>query len=280
MPTCANCGRALQPGAQVCSGCGVQVPPRWEPPTPPQWAPPTAQQLWAPPPQAPQQAQQWTPPPQQQMLLEPEPRAAHPARGPILVIAGAVLLVVAAVAAFVVFRHVSGGSPSAAAAALPTTTVQNPGPATTTTTVPTTTSTTDTTTAPATPTDEASAQQALQQLVDSDRTSVEALVGSWVPQLSSKKVGLVVNGVTFDYLAILADYQQEAAAHPGALLLKSDDYSNFLLTGFWVTVAPQQFGDPGSANSWCDSQNIDANDCFAERLTHTGDAQGNTVYRH
>jgi serine/threonine-protein kinase len=207
----------------------------------------------------------------------------------VLIIASAALLVIAAVAVFIVFRP---GGRSSSSQAVPATSISTPSAAVvepppspsssegpTAATTPGDTQSGVSSTVPPTPTDEASAQAALQQQVSADSSSVEQLVGSWVPELSAKKVGLVVNGVTFDYQAILADYQQQAAAHPGALLLRSDDYTNFKLSGFWITVAPQSFNNPADANSWCDSQNIDANDCFAERIMHTGNYQGNTVYR-
>src|SRR5207237_2100565 len=108
---------------------------------------------------------------------------------------------------------------------------------------PTDTDTVPETTAPPTTTtmNETTAGAALLQQVASNHTAVEQLVGKWVPELSAKKPGLVADGVTYNYQAILADYQKQAAQHSGALLLKSDDYTSFKLPGFWVTVVPQTF---------------------------------------
>lgn len=251
----------------------------------PQWDPPTQQEPpWAPTPQWAPQAQQAPEPPLSFPLIPPayEPPPAKPpravSRGPVLVIASAALLVIAAVAGVIAYRHVTdtAGAPAARSTTVPAgpqVTAGNQPGSTTTGTFPTTT------TAPPTTIDEASAQAALQQQATADHAAVEQLVGSWVPGLSAKQPGLVVNGVTFDYRAILADYRQQAANYPGALLLQSGDYSNFQLGGFWVTVAPQGFATAAEANAWCDSKQIGANDCFAERLMHTGGYQGNSVPR-
>lgn len=288
-------------------------PAQWAPAPEAQWSPPP-EQHWAPQPE-----QHWAPGPEQQWAPQPEPRWAPPtdaqwpaqpgheppvlplvppayeppayesppparqprtmSRGPVLIIASAALLVVAAVAVVIVFRHVSH-SPSAAASPSTTTVAQAPPPGqpTDTVTAPDTAAP-ETTEPPVTTMDEASARTALDQQVSTDHTAVEQLVGSWVPQLSAKKVGLVADGITYDYESILSDYQNEVAQYPGALLLKSGDYSSFKFPGFYVTVAPQSFGSAAAANQWCDSQNIDADDCFAKRLMHTGGYQGNTVGR-
>jgi hypothetical protein len=315
MPTCANCGRALQPGAGFCPGCGAvlwqsagpggrpsQPPAQWTPPPQhpqprPQWRPSPQQQWTTPPDQQWTPPQAWAPPVREEPLLPvpltvpdyERPPARHRRRGsraPMVIIACAVVLVAAAVGVFVAVQR--GRTPPSASAPPPSSVAQRPAAAppvsttvapttTTITTVPTTTTMTTTTTTMTTA--ESSAESELGQLVSSDHTAVEQMVGSWVPELSAKKIGMVVNGVTFDYQAILADYQQEAAAHPGALLLRSDDYSNFKLTGFYVTLAPQSFSNPSDANSWCDSQNIDAGDCYAVRIMHTGGYQGNAVFR-
>jgi serine/threonine-protein kinase len=200
-------------------------------------------------------------------------------RGPVVIIASAALLVIAAVAVVIVFRHVSHSPAPSAAASQSTTTVAQAPQAVQPTDTTSDTTAPQTTEPPVTTMDETSAQTALDQQVSTDHTAVEQLVGSWVPQLSAKKVGLVADGITYDYESILNDYQNQVAQHPGALLLKSGDYSSFKFPGFYVTVAPQSFGSAAAANQWCDSQNIDADNCFAKRLMHTGGYQGNTVGR-
>jgi serine/threonine-protein kinase len=219
---------------------------------------------------------------------EYQPQPSVPARGRdprlLMVVIGCVAaLAVAAGAAVFAIQHVShaSGRGVAAPAASSAAAVPPAAPAVTFTEPSTATETTEPTTeTPATPTDEASAQAALAQQAAADHDQVEQLVGQWVPQLSSKKLGLVANGTTYDYQQIWADYQQLAQRYPGALLLRSSDYTSFKYTDFWITVVPQTFSTPDGANAWCDSQNIDANDCFAKKLMHTGGYAGTTVFRN
>jgi serine/threonine-protein kinase len=131
----------------------------------------------------------------------------------------------------------------------------------------------------AAPTDAPSARAALQAEVDRDRSAVEALVGSWVPQLSSKKPGLVADGITYDYPAVLANFQSLKTRYPDALLLWSGDYSTFKYGDFWVTVEGAAFAAGAAANSWCDAQGIGPDDCFAKRLSHSDGYVGNTLLR-
>jgi hypothetical protein len=144
----------------------------------------------------------------------------------------------------------------------------------TTTTPPTTT-----TTEPAEPVDDAGAREQLELQVSMDRPAVEALVGQWVPQLSAKRPGLVVHGVTFDHLAILRDFQALQARYPEVLLLYSGEYSSYRYGDFWITVMPlpQPIGE--YANAWCDGQGIGPDDCYAKLVSHTSGYQESTLYR-
>lgn len=136
--------------------------------------------------------------------------------------------------------------------------------------------TTDTATGP---TDEASAQAALQQEVNNDRSSVEQLVGQWVPQLSSKSYGTVADGVTYDYEAIWNDFQTTRQSHADALLLWSGDYTSFTFDNYWVTVVPEPSGTGAQANAWCDSQGFGKDQCFAKRISHSAKPKGSTLPR-
>lgn len=119
------------------------------------------------------------------------------------------------------------------------------------------------------------------RLVDTvagDRTQVEQLVGSWVPQVSSKRVGLEADGIVYDDAAILRDHEAMRQQH-GALLLWSGDYSTFKEGSFWVSVVPVPFSTPEAANQWCDGAVPDRNACFAKLLSHTAGHQGATQQR-
>ena len=129
------------------------------------------------------------------------------------------------------------------------------------------------------PTDENSALQALQDQVRKDHAAVESLTEHWVPQLSSKKPGLVANGTTFDHRAVWSDFTSLAARYPGALLLWSGNFSSFRLPDFWVTIAPHPFDSGELANGWCDNAGIGPDDCFAKRITHSGTYADSTLMR-
>ncbi len=136
---------------------------------------------------------------------------------------------------------------------------------------------TTTTTSNGDVTDEASAQAALQQQIDNDRASAEALVGQWVPQLSSKTYGLVANGVTYDYQQIWQDFQSISQQHPDALLVWSSDYSSFMLPDYYVTILPISYPSGSAAASWCTSNGLGANDCYAKLISHTAGPKGSSV---
>jgi hypothetical protein len=119
----------------------------------------------------------------------------------------------------------------------------------------------------------------LTSLLSSDSPEVSTLADQWVPQLSSKQVGMVVQGVTYDDAAILADHEALRARYPQARLILSDDWSVFHGSGYWVTVVAEPFASADAANAWCDQQGIGPNDCFAKKLSHTAGSQDSTKPR-
>ncbi|MFJ6671983.1 zinc ribbon domain-containing protein [Actinosynnema sp. NPDC091369] len=194
-----------------------------------------------------------------------------------LLVTAVVVVAITLVAASVVAvrysnRRVAGVATAAEAGAatprVPTWT-WTPAPVTTTTTTPTTS---------AVPPDEV-ARRNLDAQVAADRAAVESLVDRWVPQLSSKRVGLVVHGVRFTHEDIWRDFQLTEARYPNALLLSSADFVSFDSGDFWVTVVPHTYATGAEANAWCDRERIGPDDCFAKRLTHTGTSDGTTVLR-
>ena len=119
----------------------------------------------------------------------------------------------------------------------------------------------------------------LQTLADSDSATVESFVGSWVPQLSSKRPGLVADGQTWDDAAILTDQRSLRTMHPDARLLWTGDFANYRGRNFWATVIGEPAPTAAAANAWCDGQGLDADHCYAVRLTHTGGPDGNAAMR-
>jgi hypothetical protein len=98
-----------------------------------------------------------------------------------------------------------------------------------------------------------------------------------VPQISSKAVGMEVNGAVYDADRILQDFQ-DANRRYDAFLVRSDDYSTFQRSGYWVLLVPQRFTDGRAANSWCVANGFSPDGCFAKRLSHTEAPDGNTLH--
>ncbi len=136
------------------------------------------------------------------------------------------------------------------------------------------------TTDPSEPTDDTSAQAALDNEVDRDKNSAEQLIGHWVPQLSSKRQGLVADGITYGYLQIWQNFEQLREKYPNVLLIWSGSYVNFTFTDFYVTVVSEAYPDGQSANQWCDDAGIDSDACYAELLSHTVGPNGTTMLRN
>jgi serine/threonine-protein kinase len=141
-----------------------------------------------------------------------------------------------------------------------------------------------TTTAFSTPTstvvsDDETALRALRQQEADDSPTAEAMIGSWVPQLSAKRPGMVLGGVSFGHTEIWQDFLNLRSRYPGAKLLWSGSYSSFRYKDFWVTVLPEPYATGESANEWCDDEGIVKEDCYAKRLSHSGGYDGNTLVR-
>lgn len=119
----------------------------------------------------------------------------------------------------------------------------------------------------------------LREQASADQATVRTLVERWVPQISSKAPGRVIDGVTYDEARIWSEFRALRAKYPDVVLLPSGDYRSFAQRGHWVTVVARGFADAAAANAWCDRQGFAPDDCFAKRLSRTGGPTGNTVSR-
>lgn len=123
------------------------------------------------------------------------------------------------------------------------------------------------------------ARDELTQQISLDRPQVQGeLAEKWVPQLSSKRPGLVVDGITYNYTDIVHDHYSLRPTYR-ARLVWSGDWSSFREGNFYVTVAAAPFSTPEEANAWCDRQAIDSANCFAKRLSTSSGPDGSTVSR-
>lgn len=121
--------------------------------------------------------------------------------------------------------------------------------------------------------------QRLESIIAADAPTVAAVAESWVPQLGAKQLGTVWQGVTYNYQEILAEHQRLRDAY-GAVLVDGSTY-NFRLNdqpmaGWFISLVPQAYGDPGGALAWCTAQRIDKENCFAKLVTNNQDA-GQTI---
>ena len=97
--------------------------------------------------------------------------------------------------------------------------------------------------------------------------------------LSSKAIGTIADGTTYDASAILNQFRELRKRYPGSILVRSDDYSTFQLSRYWVVMVAEPFASSNDANAWCDNARLAPSDCFAKRLSHRASPPGNTVHR-
>jgi hypothetical protein len=116
----------------------------------------------------------------------------------------------------------------------------------------------------------------LRRELDGDAATVESLVGKWIPQLSSKREGDVVDGTRYDAAAVLADFRSWQEGVPSSVLTRSERFTSFRGQDYWVTLAAEPFDTAEAANAWCDTQDLAPGDCFAKRLSHSEGPGGNT----
>lgn len=119
----------------------------------------------------------------------------------------------------------------------------------------------------------------LRQLAHSDLPYVRALLANqWVPQLSSKRPGVVDDGVVWDNALTLQEHLRLRQRYPGVRLLWSGDWSTFSAPNFWVTVVGITFPDSSGALAWCRNQGFDADHCIAKVVSTTLPIAGTTAY--
>jgi hypothetical protein len=175
------------------------------------------------------------------------------------------LLLGIGVTAFVMFTDGGGGggstSGSAAVSSAPIVTSAAVGPAATA--APPTSASVDTT---------LGAFAQLEQFVTIDQPRVDLLAERWVPQLSAKREGLIVDGISFGYSEILDDHRSRRDAF-GAIVADGGTYNfrtdNAQMNGWYITLVPVAFDRADQALAWCLDQGLDREDCFAKFISST-----------
>jgi hypothetical protein len=98
-----------------------------------------------------------------------------------------------------------------------------------------------------------------------------------VPQLSSKRPGVVDDGVVWDNAMILQEHLALREQYPRVRLLWSGDWSTFSAPDFWVTIVGITFPDASGALAWCRSQDFDRDHCLAKVVSTTRPIEGSTA---
>lgn len=119
--------------------------------------------------------------------------------------------------------------------------------------------------------------EALTQISETDEEEVVAeLDGKWVPQISSKKAGMEIDGKTWTDEDILADHQALRDEHPRVRLVWSGNFGSFKEGDFWITIAGIGYSDAEQALSWCATNGLGPDDCYAKQLNTGGGHEGTT----
>jgi hypothetical protein len=139
----------------------------------------------------------------------------------------------------------------------------------------TTSSITTTTQAPL---DENSALEQLRELASSDRAYINANLGDrWIPQLSSKRPGVVDDGLVYNNVLILQEHMRLRQQYD-AKLVWAGDWSTFDEPDWWITIVPVPFDNAEGALGWCLQNNLDADHCYAKLISTTHPVDGSTAH--
>lgn len=114
------------------------------------------------------------------------------------------------------------------------------------------------------------AQQALSWQLDHDRSAVSALYDTPTTQLSSKKYDMEVDGKTWKYNDIYAQYLELRAKWPRTVLAWASDYDYYTRNGYasdyYVILSGETFGSKEEGRAWCSENGFGSNDCMAIAL--------------
>ena len=169
--------------------------------------------------------------------------------------------------------------PTVTAQPIPTVTVQAPAPKQTTT--PTTAAAPSPAPripapTPASPPVDAALGQ-LRQIAADDRYLVRSNPEDlWVPQVSSKRPGVVDDGLVWNNALTLQEHLRLRRQYD-AKLLWSGDWSVFNGSNWWVTIAPITFATSDGALQWCRSEGFDRDHCLAKLVSTTHGTSGSTA---
>ncbi|MBN3458854.1 PQQ-binding-like beta-propeller repeat protein [Mycobacterium sp. DSM 3803] len=126
---------------------------------------------------------------------------------------------------------------------------------------------------------ESASFDALRAIANADRPFVSShLADRWVPQLSSKRPGLVADGIVWNNAETLREHLDLRLKYPEVRLLWTGDWSTFSAPDFWVTIAGVTFPDAVGALAWCRNHGIDRDHCYAKLVSTTHPVDGSTAF--
>ncbi|CAG7618492.1 hypothetical protein SIM91_18740 [Rhodococcus opacus] len=126
---------------------------------------------------------------------------------------------------------------------------------------------------------ESAAIEGLKAQADADAALVSsAIADRWIPQISSKRVGLVADGITWTNADILREHMQLRKQFPLAVLTWSGNWSTYSSPDFWVTSVGLAFPDSTSALDWCVANEFDRDHCYAHIISNSRGPQGTSAY--
>lgn len=106
----------------------------------------------------------------------------------------------------------------------------------------------------------------LTDYLDADRPTADGLVGTYVPQLAAKYVGLDYEGVLYGPVEILDEHLLLRGAYE-TILVDGGEYAFTMgednMEGWYLTIVPSSFATKDAANEWCTAQGFDVSTCFA-----------------
>jgi hypothetical protein len=114
------------------------------------------------------------------------------------------------------------------------------------------------------------AGNALHAIAEADMPIIKRdLEDKWIPQLSSKRIGLVFEGTDYDNTAILREHLDLRRTYPNVRLTWTGDWTSYRDKDWWVTSTGTVSPTADGALSWCTDHGLDYMHCFAKRISTT-----------
>jgi hypothetical protein len=118
----------------------------------------------------------------------------------------------------------------------------------------------------------------LNDLVNSDRPYVtQYLADRWIPQISSKRPGLIWEGINWSPSEILREHLALRQRYENVRLVWSGDWRTFNEPDWWVTIVGDTSPSADQTLRWCVSERLDVDHCYAKIVSTTRGVDGTTV---